>query len=120
MRYEYTTPVFDVNNRLANFDTATNSLVFAKPGGIEDRSTVKPDRNNFAPRIGLAYQVAPKTVVRAGYGIFYTLEDAGYHVWANNPPFVISIGLTSDQINPSTSPTPSMGFPPPFNARERR
>ena len=112
VRYEYTTPVFDVNNRLANFDTATNSLVFAQSGGIEDRSTVNPDRNNFGPRIGLAYQVAPKSVIRTGYGIFYTLEDAGYHVWANNPPFVISIGLTSDQINPSTSPTPSMGFPP--------
>ncbi len=112
VRYEYTTPVFDVNNRLANFNTATNSLVFAQPGGIENRSTVKPDYNNFAPRVGLAYQVAPKTVVRAGYGIFYTLEDSGYHVWANNPPFVISVGLTSDQINPSTSPTPAMGFPP--------
>ena len=112
VRYEYTTPVFDVNNRLANFDTATNSLVFAKPGGIEARSTVKPDYNNFAPRIGLAYQVAAKTVVRTGYGIFYTLEDAGYHVWAANPPFLITTTLTSDQITPSTSPRPALGFPP--------
>lgn len=76
VRYEYTTPVFDVNNRLANFDLAANNLVFAKPGGIENRSLVKPDRNNFAPRVGLAYQISGKTVVRAGYGIFYTLEDA--------------------------------------------
>jgi hypothetical protein len=112
VRYEYTTPVFDVNNRLANFDRAANNLVFAKPGGIEDRSTVKPDRNNFAPRIGLAYQASANTVVRTGYGIFYTLEDSGYHVWANNPPFVISTTLNSDQITPSTSPRPALGFPP--------
>jgi hypothetical protein len=112
VRYEYTTPVFDVNNRLANFNLPANALVFAQPGGIEDRSLANPDRNNFAPRFGLAYQVASKTVVRAGYGMFYTLEDSGYSVWSNNPPFSIVVGLTSDQINPSTSPRPSVGFPP--------
>jgi hypothetical protein len=56
--------------------------------------------------------VAAKTVVRTGYGIFYTLEDAGYHVWAANPPFLITTTLTSDQITPSTSPRPALGFPP--------
>ncbi len=112
VRYEYTTPVFDVNNRLANFDLETNSLIFAQPGGIKNRSTVNPDYHAFAPRVGYAYQVASKTVIRGGYGIFYTLEDSGYHVWSNNPPFVIALGLTSDQINPSTSPTPDQGFPP--------
>jgi len=104
-------PVFDVNNRIANFDLATHNIVLAKPGGIENRSTVKPDLNNFAPRIGLAYQVAAKTVVRSGYGIFYTLEDAGSNVWGTNPPFVISASSASDQITPSTSPRPSLGFP---------
>jgi hypothetical protein len=112
VRYEYTTPVFDVNNRLANFDTAANNLIFAKPGGIEDRSTVKPDYNNFAPRIGLAYQPGARTVIRSGYGIFYTLEDAGYHVWSANPPFLITTTLSSDQTTPSTSPRPAAGFPP--------
>ena len=31
--------------------------------------------NNFAPRVGAAYQVTPKTVVRGGFGLFY---DLGY------------------------------------------
>jgi len=35
------------------------------------RSTIKPDRNNFAPRIGLAWQLSPKLVIRSGYGIFF-------------------------------------------------
>jgi hypothetical protein len=35
------------------------------------RSTIKPDYNNFAPRLGLAWQLNPKLVVRTGYGIFY-------------------------------------------------
>ena len=47
----------------------------AHPGARTDRSTiarcVNPDRNNFAPRLGLAYAIDDKTVVRAGYGISY-------------------------------------------------
>lgn len=34
-------------------------------------STLNIDKNNIAPRIGLAWSISPKTVVRAGYGIFY-------------------------------------------------
>ena len=34
-------------------------------------STINIDKNNFAPRIGLAWEVGKGTVVRAGYGIFY-------------------------------------------------
>ena len=30
-----------------------------------------PDKNNLAPRIGIAWQVRPNTVIRSGYGIFY-------------------------------------------------
>ena len=34
-------------------------------------STINIDKNNFAPRIGAAWQLAKKTVLRAGYGMFY-------------------------------------------------
>ncbi|MEA2692540.1 MAG: hypothetical protein QOJ16_1927 [Acidobacteriota bacterium] len=36
-----------------------------------DTSHLKTDRNNIAPRLGLAWSPAPETVVRAGYGVFY-------------------------------------------------
>lgn len=56
-----------------------------------NRSLQKPDRNNFAPRIGIAWQPfkSPKTVLRAGYGVFYdqTFGDV-YFQKAANPPFV--------------------------------
>ena len=35
------------------------------------RSTIKPDYNNIAPRIGLAWQLSPKLVLRSGYGMFF-------------------------------------------------
>jgi hypothetical protein len=34
-------------------------------------STIKPDWNNIAPRIGMAWQLTPKLVLRSGYGMFY-------------------------------------------------
>ena len=56
---------------LSNFDPATNSILIAKNGSVYDRTLVNPDYKDWAPRVGLAYSVNPKTVVRGGYGISY-------------------------------------------------
>lgn len=112
VRYEYTTPVTEVANRMANFDLATNKVILARAGDIHDRALANPDRNNFAPRAGLAYQLDGKTVVRTGYGIFHTLEDAGHHNPTFNPPFSASFTFPSNQVDVSTSRRPVQGFPP--------
>ncbi len=46
-------------------------LLFAGVNGVP-RGLYDSDANNFAPRIGVAYQLRPKTVLRAGYGVFFT------------------------------------------------
>jgi hypothetical protein len=78
LRYEYNTPVRELNQRVENTFTAPSlSLVPGLNQFIDGRTTIfEPDRNNFAPRVGVAY--APNffgrdrfTVLRAGYGIFY-------------------------------------------------
>ena len=46
------------DNRFANFDPATGTMVFAKDGDTFDRALIHPDRNNFAPRFGFAYSPA--------------------------------------------------------------
>lgn len=71
VRYEFATPYTEAKNRLSNFDPATKSIIQAKDGSLYDRSLVDPDYNNFAPRLGFAYNVLDKTVVRGGYGIGY-------------------------------------------------
>src|SRR5688500_15275876 len=53
LRYDYMTPSYEADNRMANFDPTTGGLVFASEGSIEDRALMTPDRNNFAPRIGI-------------------------------------------------------------------
>ncbi len=112
VRYEYTTPVTEVANRIVNFDLGANNIILAKPGNLKDRALANGDFNNFAPRVGVAFQATPKTVIRTGYGMFYTLEDAGHHNPQFNPPFLVTRTFVSDQLNPGASPRPRNGFPP--------
>jgi len=82
VRYEYESPRTDRFNQLTNFDFNAASpltaaglaprggLTFVNTGGLP-RFNASPDRNNLAPRLGIAYKLTPKTVVRAGGGLFY-------------------------------------------------
>jgi hypothetical protein len=74
LRYELTSPIYDADNRLANFDPRTQSLVLATNDGISNRAQRDLDRNNFAPRVGAAFQMSSKLVLRGGYGL-------GYNYW---------------------------------------
>lgn len=66
LRYENYTVMNEVNGRGRVFDPF-ECAGFCAAGS----PWYYPDRNNFAPRLGLAWAVMPKTVVRLGYGIFY-------------------------------------------------
>jgi hypothetical protein len=77
LRYDYATWPYEGADRLTNLDPETGQL-FTPANSPYGRSLIRPDRNNFAPRLGLAYQLDEATVLRAGYGRFYMLfERAG-------------------------------------------
>src|SRR5262245_35001763 len=76
LRYDYMTPALEASNNQTNFvPDGSGSLIFAKDGSVEDRGLVKPDRNNFAPRVGVVYKLDENTALRGGWGIFYNLFD---------------------------------------------
>jgi hypothetical protein len=103
LRYELITPFVDRDNLLVNFDPSfTNpqthrkgrfivptaaviplidprivnyGVVTADEAGVS-RGLVNTDRNNFAPRLGVAWRVTDKTVLRGGYGIFFPTAAA--------------------------------------------
>lgn len=76
LRYDFITPALEAENRQTNFvPEGGGHLVFASDGPLEERGLVKPDWNNVAPRLGAAYQLNERTVVRAGFGVFYNLFD---------------------------------------------
>ncbi len=62
------------------------------------RGLVLDQENNFAPRIGAAYEVSPKLVVRGGYGIFYnSFENQGYGPnIGENYPFVFNFSYSPE------------------------
>ena len=91
LRYEIATPPIEKQNRFANFDPATGTMLFASDGGIYDRALIHPDYNNFAPRFGFAYAPANRWVIRGAYGIFYshTVRQGREGLLGFNPPFLI-------------------------------
>jgi hypothetical protein len=97
VRYEYLTPYWEANNNLVNLDanadfTAVAPVLAGQTGpytGAFPTSAVDPDRNNLAPRLGLAWRLNTKTVVRGGYGISYSspvYQSMGQRLSAQ-PPF---------------------------------
>ncbi|MBM3814361.1 MAG: TonB-dependent receptor [Acidimicrobiia bacterium] len=95
LRYEYATPQWDRDNKLTNFDPISNRLIPATSGSIANRAQVNPDRNNFAPRIGIAYSFDPKTVIRTGYGIshLHFNRAGGGNILGINGPQVVNASI---------------------------
>lgn len=73
LRYEYTSPYTNDNGTLLNLDYST---LPAAPRLVPVKTGVNPQYANFAPRIGLAARLVRNTVLRAGYGIYYSNETS--------------------------------------------
>jgi hypothetical protein len=81
LRYDFETAPYDPSGHAQTFDTRTNTL--AAPG----TPFFKDNPLDFSPRFALAWQPSKKTVVRAGYGIFfqsYPIGFGSYSIPTNN------------------------------------
>jgi hypothetical protein len=71
LRYEFNSPPVDAQDRANVYDPAARALARVGTGGVP-RGGYAADRNNWAPRLGLAWRPGEKgTVLRAGAGIYY-------------------------------------------------
>jgi hypothetical protein len=135
LRYELITPFIDKNDLIANFDPnyvnpttgqlgrfvipSTKTLqyldtriinfgyVVADKSGLDvGRGVVRMDKNNFAPRLGVAWRLTDKTVLRGGWGIYYPTSAAqGIRDPIATNPF--NQALTKR----STASSPLLGWP---------
>jgi hypothetical protein len=109
LRYELPEPFVEEYDRQSNFVLENGpchlQLITAADRnrcGLS-RALTSTDHNNFAPRLGLAYQATSKTVIRSGFGVFYGRdENLGIaRRLPNNPPYVTSATFVGDQTNPA-------------------
>ncbi len=133
LRWEYDQPFTDVDDKIVNIDYVwdnSRAPVFVRTGtgdpyegnppfslgsipyvrdGRFGRGAYKPDYNDFAPRLGLAWSLNPETVVRAGGGIYY-VRDIGNAVFdtVRNAPFTIR------RNEPAETFRPNLSFEQPF------
>lgn len=100
LRYDYATWPYEGRDRLTNLDPETGQL-FTPANSTHGRGLINPDKNNFAPRVGLAYQWNDNTVIRTGYGRFYMLfERAGSEDQLSlNLPYLVQNNVTAANNN---------------------
>jgi hypothetical protein len=114
LRYEYPSPLTETADRLPNFDRATGILVPVGENGLMyDR-----DLNNFAPRLGFAYQPFgnARTVLRGGYGIFYS-EPMTYMGWSAGSTLRQGVTVTANPTIPNI--TLANAFPEELRVESR-
>jgi hypothetical protein len=107
MRWAYTQPVVEKDNRQGNFDLKTGQEILAKDGDRESRALYKSYKKGFEPRLGLAWRPSDAWVVRGGYGISQYMEGTGANLRLPlNPPFFFESAVTYDSTTgPGTLPT---------------
>lgn len=99
LRYEFASPIKDSNNGWANFDP--NSVTGLVQQGSPGENTMwNPNRGNFSPRLGFAYDVSGKgtTVVRGGFSVMYSSFTAVE--WMNQNQF-----QNSSSVSLAANPT---------------
>lgn len=125
VRYEYVSPLTEENNRIANLDLSpavlnpslgTPTVTVVLPGqgapytGDLPASLLRPDRHDFAPRLGIAWKPFSKTIVRAGYGINY--NTGAYQGIAQQLAFQPPFSTTATNIQAAAGNlTLTDGFP---------
>lgn len=123
LRWEYEGSATDRYDAIANFDPALpvtvggvnfrGGLIYPGTGDLS-RGYRDVSKTDFGPRVGFAYQLFDRTVLRAGYGIYY-LPTTGNYVTLGRTGYDFSTPLvaTDGSVNGGFSPTANLANPYP-------
>lgn len=121
-RYEIFTPEIEVADRMSNFDYRSGTLVVPKQGGsdpaLSTRALVAMNKKNIQPRLGFAYQLNPKTVLRSGFAIVSGMGvSKAFGFMSGNAPFSGGTNYFNADNPQQIVRTLDQGFAPnaPFN-----
>jgi hypothetical protein len=103
LRYELNTPVKTYAG-FASMLAEDFETIIPSSFPTEGFEFHEPNYTDIAPRLGATYRVDDKTVVRAGYGIYYNPNQMNSFTFlTNNPPLAAVTTFTSDPANPTLS-----------------
>lgn len=120
LRWELPGPWTETHDRLSVFlpnvansviPSFSGDLALVNSSGWSPRGNTVAHHHLFAPRLGLAYQVTDKTVVRAGYGIFYIPPDVVFNLSPYGDILNNATTTESTLLNGSVSTTFDNPFP---------
>jgi len=117
LRYGYDQQLYEVNDKMLSVNlqkayfapvgTDVNSLLLYAGKNGNSRALVHPFYEQFMPRVGFAWQVTPRAVLRGGYSITDDMEGTGSGLrMTQNAPFQTSF------TNNATTPSPTDGGTP--------
>jgi carboxypeptidase family protein len=121
-RWEHSGPWTERYDRISYFNpTAVNPLAPNTRGAVglvnspgdPYRSNIKPNWKQFAPRVGFAFQVDPKTVVHAGYGLFWIPNNVAWDYSPNNNPINSFTTQYTATLNSGLTPAGTLSNPFP-------
>jgi hypothetical protein len=92
LRYEYYPLAHLDHYGFDRYDPTTNMELLGGLGGEPDNTGVSTGSGNFGPRLGIAYRIGEKTVIRTGYGI--TVDPNNYHYLDSAYPMILSQQLS--------------------------
>ena len=97
LRWAYTQPLTEVDNRQGNFSLTTGQEVVAAEGDIASRALYQPYYKGFEPRLGVSWRANDRWVLRGGYGISQYMEGTGANLRLPlNPPFFFESAVAYD------------------------
>ena len=102
LRYEYNSVATDIRGlwRSLSFRTTEQGLPVLLPAIGTPYHFYDPEKKLFMPRLGLAFRATEKTVVRAGYGIYYNVHQLNNYTILNlNPPLSGSSAFSNTASN---------------------
>ena len=124
VRYEYVTPIIDASGQTATVlirkpftpgvpQSGVAETVLAGTNGLCDKCTYLPDRNNWAPRIGFAYDLLGngQLALRGGYGVFFNQMESNLALQnVLQPPFAsFPLILDSGGVGHASLGSPTCG-----------
>jgi hypothetical protein len=103
LRYEMNTPVQTYEGLATMLDTDLETII---PATLPSKGFQFHEANykDWGPRLGATYRLSEKTVLRAGFGIYYNPNQMNSFTFlTNNPPLAAVTTYTSDPANPTLS-----------------